>query len=354
MERWATAQFRVIRINRWSLALVLIAALTLLLLPTRKLLPVLGSSSTVSNGVTLWNRDFSGLTESQARVVLADMAEEFQALPVSAREALDAKGQMYVVPELNGYTLDLESTWYKLRLAAPGSSVAPVLLPQAPPVRLADYPAAPIRTGNPGKHAVGLLINVDWGTEHLPPMLAALKIRGAKATFFVSGNWANKNKELLAQIAQEGHEVGTHGHLLTTGPKALAHAGKLRQDIERSVATIQSITGKPVRYYAPHLSEISPEILQTAADLKLRTVLYTLDTVDWRDTTSTDMIMATLRMAKAGDLILMHPKGTTARVLEAGIQQLQSRGLSPQTLSDVISPEPGVPSLRSSSLVPHE
>ena len=146
--------------------------------------------------------------------------------------------------------------------------------------RLADLPPSAIRQGNSEKQAVGLLINVDWGTTELGKMLPILKKKGARATFFLSGTWTRNNPNLAKLIAADGHEIATHGHNLSQGPRALAAAGKLRGDIERSVATIEAVTGRKVKYYAPHMSEVDQAILKTAADLGLQTVLYSLDTVD--------------------------------------------------------------------------
>ncbi len=345
VDRWARARFTVIRINRWSLAFLLLGLLALLLYPTRGFLPVLGQPAMVKvkQGVTLYNRDFSGVTEAEARDMLAQMAGVLQSSPVPARETVQ-NGISYVEPELNGATLDVDMTWFRLSVAGEGSRVEPATKIQSPAKRLADFPLSAIRQGNSKKPAVALLVNVDWGTNELSEMLSTLKRRGVHLTFFVSGRWAAENKELLKQMADDGHEIGTHGYDLTYGPLDLVQAGKLKADIARSVETITGITGRVVRYYAPHRSELSKEILQTAADLKLRTVLYSLDTIDWRADITPEKILATLGRAKAGDLILMHPKPNTARVLEQGIIQLQSRGLEPTTLTAVINPDPGTPS----------
>lgn len=346
MDRRARAYFKVIRIDRWSLALLLLVALALLLFPTRGFLPVISvpraDSDVVRQGVTMLNRDFSGKTESQVRDMLAEMTGLLNRQPVPAQETI-LDGISYVVPELNGTTLDVDATWFRLRIAEEGAQVDPAARIHAPPRRLADFPASVIRHGNDHKAAVALLVNVDWGEKELPSMLAAMKRRGIHVTFFVSGGWAERFPTLLKQMAEDGHEIATHGHSLATGPKELARAGKLKADIARSVVTIQGITGRTVRYYAPHMSEISPEILTAAADLKLRTVLYSLDTVDWKPGVTGEAILATLGKAKAGDLVLLHPKPNTARILEQGMLSLQNRGLEPTTLTDVLSPDPGTP-----------
>lgn len=345
MERRAHAQIRVIRVNRWVLALLIMALLALILtFPQRPPAVVSsgGKENVVKQGVTLGNRDFSGKTEAEARAMLEEMRFEFTASPVEARE--DRVGPIsYVTPELNGYELDPDMTWFRLASASEGARVEPATRIHTPSRRISDYPLSAIRQGNTDKQAVGLLVNVDWGNDELLLMLMTMKKHGVKATFFVSGRWAEKHKHLLRQIADEGHEVATHGHNLTFGPYDLLRQGKLRSDIVRSIEVIEEITGGKVRYYAPHKSEVNPQILQTAADLKLRTVLYSLDTVDWHQSATEEKLLDIFGKAKPGDLILLHPKPVTARVLDKALQQMQGRGLRLLTLTEMLSPEPDQP-----------
>ncbi|MFZ5826960.1 MAG: polysaccharide deacetylase family protein [Bacillota bacterium] len=345
MERRARAHFRVVRVNRWSLALLLILALALMFWPTRGFMPVSGAPSPhVREGVTVLGLDFSGKGEREARAMLQQIASAYQSAPVDAREFTDARGNAYVVPEVNGYELDVDMTWLRLSVAPPGSEVEPVTRTSPAARRLTDYPQGVIRQGNGEKQAITLLVNVDWGDRELMQMLPLLKKKGVKVTFFVSGRWADQHQNLLKLMAEDGHEIATHGHNLASGPKALAASGKLKGDIERSVAVIRTITGQEVKYYAPHMSEVSPQILKTAAELNLRTVLYSLDTVDWRDSTTTEKILGTFQQAKPGDLILLHPKPNTVRALDQAIDLVRSRGLKPVTLSEMLAPEPTRPS----------
>jgi peptidoglycan/xylan/chitin deacetylase (PgdA/CDA1 family) len=344
LERNVRAHFRVIRVNRWGLALAILVVLALILLPGSRfgLRPVIGAggASVVQPGVTVGMRDFSGLTEAEAKQVLSQMAHIYRDQPVSAYEAKDTDGYAYIIPEVNGYELDVEATWTRLLAARPNTRVEPATRLVTPSKKVSDFPKSIIRHGNPAKKEVALLINVDWGEEVLGGMLDTLKERGAKATFFVSGRWAAKNPNLMAAIVAGGHEVASHGHQLTEdGPEGLARRGVLRSDIERSVDVIEKATGLPVKFYAPHKSQVNPAIVKTADELKLRTVLYSLDTRDWMASTSVADIMATFQKVMAGDLILLHPKPNTAAALGQGIQHLQARGLTPVTLSELLSPE---------------
>lgn len=346
MDRQVHAHFRVIRINRWSLALVLLAVLALLLLPSRRHSPVNGTgAAVVKPGVTLMGRDFSGKTEAEARAMLQELAESYQAGAVAARELQTAEGISYVIPELNGYTLDVDQAWLQLISAEPNTQVAPATRVHTPNRKLTDYPQAVIRQGNPDKRAVTLMINIDvgWGNELLTGMLKTLDKHGAKATFFVSGRWAKQFPDKLKEIARQGHEVATHGYDLSRGPTDLARAGQLEADIKKSVAVIQEITGSPVQYYSPHRAEADPDVVKTAGNLKLRTVLYSLDTRDWMPETTASYIVQQFQNAKAGDLILMHLKPNTAQALEPGLMDLRAAGYSAVILTELLKPQRETP-----------
>ena len=71
--------------------------------------------------------------------------------------------------------------------------------------------AEPIYQGGEGKSNVAIAINVDWGEDILPEMLAVLREKDVKATFFVTGRFAEKFPDLVKTIAADGHEIGSHG-----------------------------------------------------------------------------------------------------------------------------------------------
>ena len=71
---------------------------------------------------------------------------------------------------------------------------------------------APIFHGHPEKPMVSFLINVAWGEEYLPGMLATLKKNNVHATFFFEGDGLKANPDLAKMIADAGHELGNHSY----------------------------------------------------------------------------------------------------------------------------------------------
>ena len=55
----------------------------------------------------------------------------------------------------------------------------------------------PIYHGKDNERKIALTINVYWGNEYLLKMLEIMEENDVKATFFVGGQWAKKNPEIL-------------------------------------------------------------------------------------------------------------------------------------------------------------
>jgi polysaccharide deacetylase family protein (PEP-CTERM system associated) len=94
---------------------------------------------------------------------------------------------------------------------------------------------------------------------------------GARATFFVLGDVADQHPELVREISQRGHEVGSHGyhhHFVYRQTPADFEA-----DVARSLASLRAINGDPVlAYRAPFFSIVreSRWALDVLAKLGLR------------------------------------------------------------------------------------
>jgi len=88
---------------------------------------------------------------------------------------------------------------------------------------------------------------------NMPRLLDLLAGIEQKATFFCLGWIAEKHPAIVKEIAGLGHEIGTHSHmhqLVYTQSKE-----EFKADLERSVKTLEDLTGRKVRSYrAPGFS----------------------------------------------------------------------------------------------------
>ena len=180
-------------------------------------------------------------------------------------------------------------------------------------------------------NGVSLMINVYWGTEYLDEMLSTLNEHGAKCTFFVGGSWVADNPRMLEKFLESGHEIGNHGYF---------HKNQAKLDFDANLAEIatchqavKQLTGLEMTLFAPPSGAFSQETLRAARHVGYETIMWSKDTVDWRDKDAETVYKRATSGVKGGDLILMHPTPHTAAALERILVYYQQSGLTAITVS---------------------
>ena len=181
---------------------------------------------------------------------------------------------------------------------------------------------------------ISLMINVYWGTEYIEPMLEILDRYHAKSTFFVGGTWAVGNAETLKRIYAAGHEIGNHGYYHKDHSKIDAAYNK--KEISETHSAVKDILGLDMTLFAPPSGAFGADTLSVAMDLGYRTVMWTRDTIDWRDHDTELIYKRAVKNIKGGDLILMHPTECTVKALERIIIEASNHGLKVGTVSEVL------------------
>lgn len=179
---------------------------------------------------------------------------------------------------------------------------------------------------------VSLMINVYWGAEFIEPMLDILDNYNSKATFFVGGSWIEKNTELLEMISDRGHEIGNHGYLHRDHKKLSINAN--REEIIITNKLIEEITGKTTTLFAPPSGSYGDNVMNVCQELNMRVIMWSKDTIDWRDKDSSLILKRATKNIQAGDFILMHPTAHTLNALSAILECYKKDGLKSITVSE--------------------
>lgn len=193
--------------------------------------------------------------------------------------------------------------------------------------------ATPIyRNGNAENNGVSLMFNVYWGTEEVYRILNVLKTQEAKATFFIGGCWADDNVECLQAISDAGHEIGNHGYFHKDHSKLSATANE--EEIRACNRFIElAVNYKPI-LFAPPSGAYGKDMLSVCDTLGMKTVLWSKDTIDWRDKNASLIYTRATKNIKAGDFVLMHPMQATANALTDIIKYYRTQGLELVTVSE--------------------
>ncbi|MDC3414093.1 polysaccharide deacetylase family protein [Aquibacillus sp. 3ASR75-11] len=238
-------------------------------------------------------------------------------------------------PGLNGLKVDVKKSFNRMKEKGEFDESLLVFKQIKPEVTLEDLPPAPIYRGNPDKQMVSFLINVSWGGEYIPSILQTLKKNNVKATFFVEGQWAKKNPDLLKMIKEEGHVIGNHAYN-HPDMKRLSQAESTQQ-IQKTNDIIKAIIGTKPKWFAPPSGSFNNGVVEGASTLQMETLLWTVDTIDWRKPTKSVMVNRVMANIQPGAMILMHPTPVIEKGLNDLISKIKQKNLKIGTVDKLLT-----------------
>ncbi len=192
----------------------------------------------------------------------------------------------------------------------------------------------PYYNGNKDKKQVSLMFNVYENTEVVNGILNVLKENGVKSTFFIGGSWAVKNAETLNRIVAEGHEIGSHGYSHKDHDK-LDYVEN-EKEITLSEVVIYALCGVKTTLFAPPSGAFNKMTLAVCEDKGYKVIMWTKDTIDWRDKDKALVYKRATENLEKGDFVLMHPKEHTLSALQEILDYYKSKGFSEVTVSENI------------------
>lgn len=192
----------------------------------------------------------------------------------------------------------------------------------------------PIFHGDVTQPKITFACNVFWGEEFLPEMLDIFDQNNIKITFFVGGSWGKRFPHIVAELSSRGHELGNHTYS-HPHPNTLGK-DKNKEQILLAEQLITEITQIKTTLYAPPYGEYNDTVLSAADELGYKTIMWTIDTVDWQRPPAGIIISRVMKKIDNGAIILMHPTESTVKALPELIRQLKERGYMITTVSDII------------------
>ncbi|MCH5146971.1 MAG: polysaccharide deacetylase family protein [Clostridiales bacterium] len=185
--------------------------------------------------------------------------------------------------------------------------------------------------GDENGNCVTLTFNVYEGTEIVEQILNILDEHGAKATFFIGGAWADDNIDCVREIYRRGHELGSHGYFHKDHSK-MSYEANL-EEIRPSVKLLEMICGQKITLFAPPSGAFAENTINACVELGLKVIMWSRDTIDWRDKDVSLIVNRATLNLNAGEIILMHPKEQTVKALPTILNYIREQGLTADTVS---------------------
>ena len=218
------------------------------------------------------------------------------------------------------------------------STFAVTLWAVAPKETTAE-PTSAIYVGDENSGSVALMFNVYENAETALKIAELLVEHGFRATFFVGGKWVERSGTTLIRLYNMGMEIGNHGYLhrdhsTLNYDKNLDEITLAERLIDANLKDFPDY--KNSKLFAPPSGAVGKDMFTACENLNYKVIMWTRDTIDWRDQDKDLIFARATKDIKAGDLVLMHPTEATLSALPQILEYIKSVGLKADTVSNVL------------------
>ncbi|KGA98203.1 hypothetical protein BALCAV_0205420 [Alkalihalobacillus alcalophilus ATCC 27647 = CGMCC 1.3604] len=257
-------------------------------------------------------------------------AESYNVAPIDARVDRVWKA----VPGYNGLKVDVEASYDKMKKVGLFDENRLVFNEISPSIHLENLEPQPIYRGNEEKPMVSFLINVAWGNEYIPEILKTLNKHSIKSTFFLDGSWVKNNPQIALMIYEEGHEIGSHAYS-HPDMNSLTQQ-RIDEELQKTNDVIEATLNVTPKWFAPPSGSFNQTVVDRAANLDMQTILWSVDTIDWRNPNPNEMSERVLGKVHNGAMILMHPTEASTKGLEQMIIGIKEKNYQIGTVTDLM------------------
>jgi peptidoglycan/xylan/chitin deacetylase (PgdA/CDA1 family) len=137
-----------------------------------------------------------------------------------------------------------------------------------------------------------------------PRVLDVLDEFGAKATFFVLTERAQQHPDLIHETMRRGHDIALHTR---THPRLTeTRFGKLRDEICAARHDLEAVAGIEIEWFRPPYGAQNIRSLSLVKICKMQTVLWSVDSRDWKGLTADNPLERSLKFLVSGGILLLH------------------------------------------------
>ena len=152
--------------------------------------------------------------------------------------------------------------------------------------------------------------------------------------FFVGGQWVEKEPEMLSKIVSSGHEIANHGYFHKD--QEYLDYNQNYQEIKVNHELVKTMTGVTMNLFAPPSGSFNKSTIKACFDLGYQTIMWTKDTIDWRDKDANLIYSRATNKLKGGDLILAHPTQSTLSALPLILEYFKLNNFEATTVSNCL------------------
>ena len=213
--------------------------------------------------------------------------------------------------------------------------------------------AKTVSRGNTSRRMVSYTFDAGADLGFAGTILDFLRTNKVKASFGITGKWADANPSYVQRMAAEGHHIFNHTWThdsftgFSTGKAAMTPARR-SEELVRTNNKIRALAGQSSRpYFRPPYGDYDGGVLRDVGANRFSTnLMWSVDSLGWKSLTAAqicDRVVGSMRSATNdgnGYIILFHvgAQSQDAKALPCITSTLKARGFSFGTVPQVIAP----------------
>lgn len=185
-----------------------------------------------------------------------------------------------------------------------------------------------VYTLSPDKNRILLTFDQGYENGYTASILDTLKEKNTTAIFFLTGDYAKREPELVRRMVAEGHVLGNHG--MTHAALPTLTPSQLEDELMSLHDYVLEHYDYEMQYFRPPCGEYDETTLSLIQGLGYQTVFWSYAYVDWNPDAQPEPDSALTGLTQAahgGGIYLLHSVSkTNAAVLGDLIDNLRDQG----------------------------
>ena len=182
---------------------------------------------------------------------------------------------------------------------------------------------------------IAITFDAAWSAEDTDLLINILKKHNARATFFVVGDWADKNPVAVKKLYNAGHEIGNHSD--THPAFSTISRDEIKAEIISCNNKIKAITGVAPRLVRAPSGDYDNKSLEVTESLGMKMLQWDVDSLDWKLLSVNEMYNRVTSKVQNGSIVLFHNGvENTPEALDEILTKLKADGYEFVTASELI------------------
>lgn len=151
---------------------------------------------------------------------------------------------------------------------------------------------------------LAISFDASWGADKTLSILDILDEHGVKTTFFLVGGWVDKYPDMVKEIAARGHEIGNHSD--THPHMSQLSESDIKDELRIMSDKVEKLTGVRPTLFRPPYGDYNNRVIEVARAEGYECVQWSIDSLDWKDRGTEDIIKQCTYRVDNGDIVLFH------------------------------------------------